>query len=134
MAVFRAALVYGCVSYGVMTGGLVDAMIWLCVASVITLVGYSWAVFRTDETAFLAGLYVTSRPMITALVMAVAVRFLLDHIRDEVPSAFWQVVICGIAGGFLYAALVLLTERELLRKLMQLLRARGTSAANAEAG
>ena len=134
VAVFRAALVYGCVSYGVMTGGLVDAMIWLCVASVITLVGYSWAVFRTDETAFLAGLYVTSRPMITALVMAVAVRFLLDHIRDEVPSALWQVAICGIVGGFLYAALVLLTERELLRKLMQLLRARGTSAANAEAG
>jgi succinoglycan exporter len=134
VAVMRAILVYGCVSYGVMTGGLVSAMMWLCIANAITLVGYSWAVFRTSGTAFLSGFYATSRPMITALIMAVAVRFLLDHIRDDLPSAVLQVVVCGLAGGVIYTVLVLLTERELLRKLLQLLRERRTPAASAGVG
>lgn len=134
VAVMRAILVYGCVSYGVMTGGLVEAMVWLCIANAITLVGYSWAVFRANGTPFLPGLYATSRPMLTALIMAVAVRFLLDHIRDDLPSAVLQVAVCGLAGTIIYAVLVLLTERELLRKLLQLLRERRATAASAGAG
>jgi len=124
VAVARAILVYGFVTLGVMAGGLEEAMILLCIANALTLVGYSWAVFRTDGTPFLSGLYVTSRPMITALVMALAIRSLLDHIKDDVPSAALQVVICGLAGSVFYAALVLLTERELVRKLLQLARQR----------
>ncbi len=62
VAVLRAALVYGLVSYGVATGGLAASMVWLCVANAITLVFYSWAVFRTNGTAFLSGLYVRSLP------------------------------------------------------------------------
>ncbi|WP_274631339.1 lipopolysaccharide biosynthesis protein [Arvimicrobium flavum] len=134
VAVIRAILVYGCVSYGVMTGGLVDAMIWLCIANIITLVGYSWVVFRSDGTPFLSGLYVTSRPMVTAFIMAVAVRFLLDQIRDDVPNAALQVVICGLAGSIIYAFLVLLTERDLMRKLLQLLRERMAPRASVGAG
>ncbi|MBS3648595.1 lipopolysaccharide biosynthesis protein [Pseudaminobacter sp. 19-2017] len=134
VAVIRAILVYGCVTYGVMTGGLVEAMIWLCVANALTLVGYSWAVFRTDGTAFLSGLYVTSRPMVTALIMAIAVRFLLDHIKEDVPSAVLQVIVCGLAGSIIYAILVLLTERELMRKLLQLLRKRQVPEASVGSG
>jgi len=128
VAVFRAALVYGCVSYGAITGGLVEAMIWLCIANAITLVFYSWAVFRTNGTAFLSGFLITSRPMVTAIVMAVAVRFLLDHIRHDLPGAATQVLVGGLAGGILYALLFLLTERALLRKLLQVARDRRAPA------
>lgn len=134
VAVLRAVLVYGCVSYGVITGGLVEAMIWLCVANAITLVFYSWAVFRTNGTAFLSGLYVTSRPMVTAIIMAVSVRFLLDHTKDDLPGAVWQVVVGSLAGGLIYAILVLLTERDLLKKLLQLSRQRKASASSSGIG
>lgn len=134
VAVLRSALVYGAVSYGAITGGLVEAMVWLCVANAATLVFYSWAVFRTNGTAFLSGLYVTSRPMISAVIMAVAVRFLLDQIRDTVPGAVWQIAIGGVAGALIYGVLVLLTERALLRKLTQLVKERRTRAATAAAG
>ncbi|PSJ61624.1 lipopolysaccharide biosynthesis protein [Pseudaminobacter soli (ex Li et al. 2025)] len=133
VAVIRAALVYGAVSYGAMTDGLVAAMVWLCVANAVTLIFYSWAVFRTNGTAFLSGLYVTSRPMITAVIMAVAVRFLLDQIKDTVPNAVWQLVIGSVAGAIIYGLLVLLTERALLRKLLQLVKDRRAPQASAEA-
>lgn len=134
VAVVRSALVYGAVSYGAITGGLVEAMVWLCVANAATLVFYSWAVFRTNGTAFLSGLYVTSRPMISAVIMAVAVRFLLDQIKDTVPGAVWQIAIGCAAGALIYGVLVLLTERALLRKLTQLVKERRTRAATAAAG
>lgn len=134
VAVLRSALVYGAVSYGAITGGLVEAMVWLCVANAATLVFYSWAVFRTNGTAFLSGLYVTSRPMISAVIMAVAVRFLLDQIKDTVPGAVWQIAIGGVAGALIYGVLVLLTERALLRKLTQLVKERRVRAATAAAG
>ncbi|RUM98354.1 lipopolysaccharide biosynthesis protein [Pseudaminobacter arsenicus] len=128
VAVFRAALVYGCVSYGAMTGGLVEAMIWLCIANAITLVFYSWAVFRSSGTAFLPGFYATSRPMVTAVIMALAVRFLLDHIKHDLPGAAMQVIVGSLAGGLIYAVLFVLTERALLRKLLQLARDRRVAA------
>ncbi len=133
VAVVRAALVYGAVSYGAMSGGLVGAMVWLCVANAATLVFYSWAVFRTDGSAFLSGFYVTSRPMITSVVMAVAVRFLLDQIRDAVPGAVWQLVIGSMAGALIYGLLVLLTERALLHKLLELVKQRRASQTASEA-
>ncbi|MDH6230351.1 succinoglycan exporter [Mesorhizobium soli] len=133
VAVIRAALVYGAVSYGAATDGLVAAMVWLCVANAVTLAFYSWAVFRTDGTAFLSGFYVTSRPMITAAIMAVAVRFLLDQIKDTVPNAAWQLVIGSVAGAIIYGLLVLLTERALLRKLLRLVKERRAPQAAAEA-
>lgn len=134
VAVARAALVYGAVSYGAVTGGLVAAIVWLCVANAATLVFYSWAVFRTNGTAFLSGLYVTSRPMISAIIMAVAVQFLLDQIKDVVPGAVWQIAIGSAAGALVYGVLVLLTERALLRKLVQLVKERRGRSASAVAG
>lgn len=136
VAVLRAGLVYGLVSYGVMTGGLVAAMVWLCVANAITLVFYSWAVFRTNGTAFLSGLYVTTRPMIAAIIMAVAVRFLIDHIKTGLPggasaNAIWQVLVGAAAGAAIYGVLLLLTERDLLRKLVELIRQRKAQPAGA---
>ena len=90
----------------------------------ITLVFYSWAVFRTNGTAFLSGFYVTSRPMITSVVMAVAVRFLLEHIKDDLPQGAWpnaasQVAVGALAGAAIYGVLLLLTERGLLKKLLR---------------
>jgi succinoglycan exporter len=124
VAVLRAALVYGCVSYGAVSGGLVEAMIWLCIANAVTLVFYSWAVFRASGTAFLSGFYATSRPMVTAIIMAVAVRFLLERFGGELPGAAMQVLAGSIAGALIYAVLFVLTERALLRKLVRLLRER----------
>jgi succinoglycan exporter len=129
VAMLRAGLVYALVSYGVMTGGLVAAMVWLCIANAITLVFYSWAVFRTNGTAFLSGLYVTTRPLIASIAMAVAVRFLLDHIKADLPQGLWanavsQVAVGAVAGAAIYGVLLFLTERDLLKKLRELLRQR----------
>jgi succinoglycan exporter len=129
VAMLRAALVYGLVSYGVLTGGLVAAMVWLCIANAITLVFYSWAVFRTNGTAFFSGLYVTTRPLLASIVMAVMVRFLLDHSKAGLPHGPWlnavsQVAIGALAGAAIYGVLLLLTERDLLKKLLGLLRQR----------
>jgi succinoglycan exporter len=129
VAVLRAGLVYGLVSYGVVTGGIVSAMVWLCIANAITLVFYSWAVFRTNGTAFVSGLYVTTRPMIAAVIMAVGVRFLLDHVKGDLPggmwtNAMWQVAVGAAAGAIVYGVLLLLTERSLLKKLLELIRQR----------
>lgn len=132
VAVLRAVLVYGCVSYGAVGGGLVEAMIWLCIANAVTLVFYSWAVFRSSGTAFLPGFYVASRPMVTAAIMAVAVRFLLERFGGELPGAAMQVLAGSLAGALIYALLFVLTERALLRKLLQLLRER--RAASVELG
>lgn len=132
VAVLRAVMVYGCVSYGAVSGGLVEAMIWLCIANAVTLVFYSWAVFRSSGTAFLPGFYAASRPMVTAAIMAVAVRFLLERFGSELPGAAMQVIVGGVAGALIYALLFLATERPLLRKLLQLLRER--RAASVEAG
>ena len=117
------------VSYGIMTGGLVAAMVWLCIANAVTLVFYSWAVFRTNGTAFFSGLYITTRPLIASIVMAVAVRFLLDHIKADLPHGLWsnavsQVAVGALAGAVIYGVLLLLTERDLLKKLRELLRQR----------
>ncbi len=99
-------------------------MVWLCIVSVVTLIFYSWAVFRADGTPFFQGLYISNRPMITALIMALMVRFMLDHLKAELPSAVLQVVVGSVAGGIIYAVLVLLTEGALVRKLLQLVRSR----------
>lgn len=129
VAMLRAALVYGLVSYGVLTGGLVAAMVWLCVTNAITLVFYSWAVFRTNGTAFFSGLYVTTRPLLASIAMALAVRILLDRIKADLPGGLWQnaasqMLVGILAGAVVYGALLLLTERDLLRKLLELLRQR----------
>jgi len=137
VAMLRAALVYGLVSYGAMTGGLFAAMVWLCVANAITLVFYSWSVFRTNGTAFLSSFYVTTRPMIASIIMAVAVRFLLDHVRAGLPGGLWwnalsQVAVGAVVGAAIYGILLVLTERELLRKLLELWQRRNPQPARAD--
>ena len=77
-AVVRAVATCAAVGYGASTGTLVDAMIWLCAVNAVTLVGYSWAVFRADGTPFSKGFLTICRPMVLALVMALAVRLLLQ--------------------------------------------------------
>ena len=129
VAMLRAGLVFGLVSYGAMNGGLHAAMIWLCIANAITLVFYSWAVFRTNGTAFFSSFYVMTRPMVAAIIMAVAVRYLLDHVKADLPGGLWwnalsQVAVGAAAGAVIYGLLLALTERALLRKLLGLLQQR----------
>ncbi|WP_275789065.1 lipopolysaccharide biosynthesis protein [Pararhizobium gei] len=124
-AVVRAIATTLAVAYGAATGTLVDAMIWLCIVNAVTLVGYSWAVFRADGTPFLKGFSISCRPMMMALLMALAVRFLLDHFGASLPNPVLQVVAGAITGGVLYAGLILFSERSLLGKIFQLIKNRG---------
>ncbi|MDF1600803.1 lipopolysaccharide biosynthesis protein [Mesorhizobium sp. YIM 152430] len=117
VAVARAVLVSAAVAYGAISGGLVQAMIWLCISNAATLVFYCWTVFRTDEIPFLRNFLVTCRPMASAFAMAVAVRFLVDELRESDFGPVAQIAIGGAAGSMLYATLILLTERALLRDL-----------------
>ena len=117
VAVARAVLVSAAVTYGAISGGLVSAMIWLCIANAITLVFYCWTVFRTDDLPFLRNFLVTCRPMLSAFAMALAVRFLLEQLSEMNFGAVIQIIIGGAVGATVYAVLILLTERALLRDL-----------------
>lgn len=134
VSVLRSILTCGGVAYGVATGGLVDAMVWLCVANAVTLLFYSWAVFRANGTPFISGFYVAVRPMLMAALMAVAVRLLLERFADGLPGPIWSAAAGIVAGIVIYGALILLTERPLLKKLMQILKRRRAPILDAEAG
>lgn len=132
-ALIRAVATTGAVAYGAIDGSLVEAMIWLCIVNAVTLVGYSWVVFRADSTPFLKGLFISSRPMIAALLMALVVRFLLEHFGAHVPNAVLQLIAGTAIGSVIYTVLILLTERSLLRRLLDMARARKPRAAPAGA-
>jgi succinoglycan exporter len=119
-AVIRAVLVTGMVTYGAVYEGLVGAMAWLCIANALTLVGYSWAVLRTNDGSFFRDFPVMCRPMLVAVVMAIAVRFLLDQVKADIPSDVLRVILGMAVGGVLYGVMVLLTERPLIMKLLAL--------------
>ncbi|ANH07716.1 lipopolysaccharide biosynthesis protein [Shinella sp. HZN7] len=121
-AVGRAVVTTAAVAYGAYEGTLVAAMTALCIVNALVLVGYSRLVFSDDGTPFLSGFVRAVRPMLTAVLMALAVRYALDHVlAPRLPAALQ--LAAGIAlGGVLYGVLVLLTERPLLRKLLDLAR------------
>ena len=128
-AVIRAILTTGAVGLAAAHGGLVEAMIALCVVNAVTLIGYSYVVFRVDKIPFFRGLMTSSKSMISALVMAVCVRLLLQALDGRIENAVLELAIGALVGGVLYALLLLLTERSLLRKLLGLVAARRSGAA-----
>ncbi len=106
-------------------GDLVDAMVALCIVNAITLIGYSWAVFRVDGIPFLPGLLTSCRSMITSFIMAIGVRVFLGAFDDKLTSAYAQVIAGALVGGVLYGILFLLTERVLVKKVLAMVRKRG---------
>lgn len=127
-AVIRAIATTAAVAYGAIGGSLVEAMIALCLVNLATLVGYSWVVFRADQLPFLRGFLISVRPLVSAFIMAVIVRLLLDNYGALLPSAVLQVLAGAAIGGLIYLVLVLATERPLLAKLNDMVRSRGASA------
>ncbi|SOC35868.1 succinoglycan exporter [Rhizobium subbaraonis] len=127
-AILRALITTAAVAFGAYNGSLVEAMIWLCAVNVVVLVGYSLVVFRADGTPFVRGFLICCRPMLSAAIMAGAVRLLLERYGDLVPHAALQVAIGAVIGGLIYGAIVLATERPLLRKLKDLARKRSPAA------
>lgn len=132
-SVSRAALTIASVGLGASLGGLHTAMVALCIANAITLVGYSWVVFRVDGTAFIHAFLKTSRPMFFAIVMAVLVRFLLEQLQPTLPGTLSQVLVGGFAGTVIYCMLIYLTEKPLVWKLADMARRGKASAAGAGA-
>lgn len=127
-AVGRAVATTAAVAYGAHGGTLVEAMVALCLVNTVVLVGYSQVVFRADGTPFLFGFYRSIRPMLTAALMALAVRYALDHYLAPHFHPVLQVAIGIALGGLIYAVLTLLTERPLLRKLLDMVRRPRASA------
>lgn len=121
-AILRAVATTAAVAYGASTGGLAGAMIWLCIVNALTLIGYSRVVFRADGRPFLKGLAISSRPMLTAFVMALAVRLLLNAGAELLPNPVLQILVGAAVGGVIYAGLIFLTERSLLVKIHQLVK------------
>jgi succinoglycan exporter len=128
-AVGRAVMTTAAVAYGAYNGTLIEAMVALCLVNAAVLVGYSWVVFRADGTPFLSGFYRAIRPMLTAAVMAVVVRYALDHYLAQHVHAVLQVGLGIALGGVIFTVLILLTERPLLRKLLELVRRPKAAAA-----
>lgn len=128
-AVGRAVVTTAAVAAGAINGSLVEAMIALCLVNGLVLFGYSWIVFKADGTPFLAGFYRSARPMVSAAVMAVVVRYALDHHLASAVHPVMQLVLGTALGAVLYAVLALLTERPLIRKLLELARRPKASAA-----
>jgi succinoglycan exporter len=123
-AVLRAIATTAAIGGAAYYGTLVDAMTALCIVNAITLVGYSWAVFRVDNIPFLWGLLTSSRSMITSFVMAVGVRIFLHVFAERLTNPYLELLAGGAVGAFLYGILFLLTERALLRKLWGMVRRR----------
>jgi succinoglycan exporter len=121
-AVGRAVATTAAVAWGAHAGTLIEAMAALCAINALVLVGYSWVVFRADGTPFLSGFYRSIRPMLAAALMAVAVRYALDHYLAHHVHPVLQVGLGIALGGVLYGALILLIERPLLGKLLDLAR------------
>ncbi|MCF3638942.1 lipopolysaccharide biosynthesis protein [Rhizobium sp. TRM95111] len=132
-AIVRAIVTTGAVAYGALGGSLTEAMVWLCAVNAAVLFGYSWVVFKVDQTPLVVGLYRASRPMISAIVMALVVRYVLDRYGVHLPHPALKVVAGGLIGGAVYAVLILVLERPLLRKLWGLARP-GSRAALQSAG
>jgi succinoglycan exporter len=65
--------------------------------------------------------------MIVAFVMAMAVRYHIDHFKKQVPGASAQLVIGAAAGSVIYAVIILLTEAKLVRELLDLVRSRNST-------
>ncbi len=122
-ALFRAIATTGAVAYAAMHGGLIDAMIALCIVNAVVLVGYSWVVHQADH-APLTGFLLTARPMLSAIAMALVVRCLLDAYGHLLPNPALQLVVGIAIGGVIYGALTLLLERRLLQTLKDLMRKR----------
>ncbi len=127
-AVTRAVVTTAAVALAAHFGTLVDAMIALCIVNAATLLGYSWAVFRVDDIPFVSGLLTSSRSMINAMMMAVCVRVALPPLQARLDNDYLELVAGAAIGVLIYGALLLATERVLLRKLLQLVRTRSTVA------
>ncbi|MFA7412985.1 MAG: lipopolysaccharide biosynthesis protein [Rhizobium sp.] len=127
-ALFRAGATTGAVAYAAISGTLVDAMIALCLVNAAVLIGYSWVVYQADR-APLKGFLVTSRPMLTSIVMALIVRYLLETYGNFASGPIAQLVVGILIGGAIYAILTLVLEHRLLRKLAELVRQRSVSPA-----
>lgn len=121
-AIGRAVATTAAVAWGAYNGTLIEAMVALCLVNAVVLIGYSWVVFRVDETPFLSGFYRSIRPMLTAALMAIAVRAALDHYLVQHFHPVLQVGLGIALGGAIYAVLTILTERPLLKKLVDLVR------------
>jgi len=128
-AILRAIVTTAAIALAAMYGTLVDAMLALCIVNAATLVGYSWVVFRVDEIPFFRGLLASSRSMINALIMAICVRIALVYLQPHLDSASLELAAGAIIGAAIYAAMLLLTERTLLRKLLALARSKAAMAA-----
>lgn len=126
-AVLRAIVTTAAIAVASSRGDLVDAMIALCVVNAVTLIGYSWAVFRVDGIPFFRGLLTSSRSMVSALVMALCVRGLLDVLEGGLDNPYAELLVGAAAGGTIYGIFLLVTERALLRKLLELARTRRAS-------
>nr|CAD6405945.1 lipopolysaccharide biosynthesis protein [Rhizobium sp. Q54] len=124
----RAIATTAAIAAGSIWGGLPAALAGLCMVNAVTLVGYSWAVFRVDNIPFMQGLLTSSRSMLTALVMALCVRTLLALLEGRLANPYAELLVGAFAGGLIYAVLLFLTERALLRKLVELVRARNAAA------
>lgn len=122
-ALLRALATTGAVAYAAIHGGLVDAMMALCVVNALVLLAYSWVVHYADR-APMSSFALTSRPMLSAIVMALIVRYMLDHYGHLISHPFLQIVAGTALGGLVYVALTLTLERRLLRTLKQMLNKR----------
>lgn len=123
-AFIRAIATAGAMGIAAAMGDLIDAMIALCVVNAATLIGYSWAVFRVDGVPFFSGLLISSRSMISAFVMAICVKLLLDALAGRIDNPVVELLVGAAFGGGLYVVILLLSERQLLRKLLTLVSAR----------
>ncbi len=126
-AVLRAVATTAAIGGAAYYGDLVDAMIALCIVNAITLLGYSWAVFRIDQIPFFRGLLTSSRSMITAFIMAVGVRIFLDVFSEQLTNPYLEVGVGALVGGGIYGILFLITERALLKKIFEIIRRRGNA-------
>jgi len=113
-ALGRALVYVAAIAMGAILGGLVGAMVALCIVNVFIMLAYTAVVFRIAAVSLRAGLRCIALPLCNAVVMAVVVRVVLDYARPHLAGDFGLLTLGLAVGALVYALLVLMTQRDFL--------------------
>jgi succinoglycan exporter len=115
----RAITVVSAMVIGASVDGLVGLCLAVCIANLGVLLAYLAIVLKVARLPLAQGMRDTLLPLGLAALMAVAVRFLLTGGTLAVEGPLLQLALGMVAGGLIYAVLLALTQRRLIRDLVR---------------
>ncbi|GGB07486.1 lipopolysaccharide biosynthesis protein [Brucella endophytica] len=119
-ALARASIIVVGTWIGAMLDGLTGVCLALCIANVFIMIGYAGVVFRVANIPARAAIHCVVLPLGSAIVMAALVRLLLGYLQPHIASDLILLLAGAAAGGAIYLALLVATQRSVLSSLLAL--------------